>query len=128
MDAKMITSSDEFRAAIKARREELGLTGEQLDAIVGLTRGHVGKIEHGDKPWGKRAFRMEGAPQMTASIDWILDALGLALVLVPRDHVQRLTEAAHTPEPKRSAYTPRSGDQMGVEQTYRMSMRIRRPA
>jgi len=118
----MVTSETEMQRALKERREELGLTGEALDEIVGLSRGHVTKIENADKPWGKRAF------QMTPSMDWLLEALGMALVLVPRVEARGLTDRVHAPEPVAARYAPRSGESPETQQLIRSVIRIRRSA
>jgi hypothetical protein len=63
---------------MRREREAKGFTHLEMDARVGLASGHYGKIEHAGAAWGKQAFRM------THSIECILEALDLELILAPR--------------------------------------------
>ena len=73
----VIRSEGDMREALRQRRLTLHLTQEEAEHRVGLTRGHVGKVENSDKrKWGKRAFTM------TPTLEWLLECYGLRLVLV----------------------------------------------
>lgn len=76
--------SDMLRAMKEARRR-MGCTGEAMDDMVGLTRGHVVKIENGDKPWGRLTFTI------TSSLAWFIEAAGMRLLLVSQWLARKLT-------------------------------------
>jgi Helix-turn-helix len=61
-----------LRAAIAARRKELGLTQLALDEIAGVPTGYVGKLECGVRCLGDMSFEV------------MLAALGLEIVVRPR--------------------------------------------
>jgi hypothetical protein len=80
-----ITSELEFVAALRARREELGLSYETIEAITGMAEGSANKCLSGRKPIGALYqwlilealglnVRLEENPQTTAKIrnrsDW----------------------------------------------------------
>jgi hypothetical protein len=48
----LITDYRSLRAAFAARRKELGLTQNELDYLVFLADGHIGKLECGTKRFG----------------------------------------------------------------------------
>ena len=73
MTAKLIRSMPELLEAIRARRDELGVTHENLDSISGLASGYVSKLLC-DPP-----MKGLGATSLPA----LLGALGAALVMVP---------------------------------------------
>jgi hypothetical protein len=70
-DLPLITDYRGLRAAIAARRKELGLTQNDLDYLAYLADGHVGKLECGTKRYGD------------ISLTATLAALRVALLLVP---------------------------------------------
>ncbi len=72
----VIHSEGDMREALRQRRLTLRLTQEEVEHRIGLTRGHLGKVENGDKRWGKKPF------SMTATLEWMLECYGLRLVLV----------------------------------------------
>jgi hypothetical protein len=74
--APLITTYQDLRAALAARRKELKLSQIDLDGVALLAGGHVGKIECGSKRLGD------------ISLAAILGALGAALILVPADSAQ----------------------------------------
>lgn len=57
-----------------------------MDDLAGIAEGHFNKIECFDRSWGKKAFNM------TETADYILQALGLALVVMDRDAAMDLAE------------------------------------
>jgi len=71
-----VRTLEELILAFRARREELGLSQLELDDLAGLQDGYTGKIEAG--PVRGRSFG-------EVSLPLILDALGVRLVLVPKD-------------------------------------------
>ena len=118
MDPVRITQELDLIAAVKARREALGWSHLETDAKVGLTEGHTGKIEGWDKPWGKRAFTL------TPSMQWMLDALGLALVLVPKAMAEELTTRTHATDTV-SSYQRRDGVHQPRQMVLRLQARVR---
>lgn len=66
-------SYDELRAALNARRQQLGLTMEVLDEISGLQPGYSGKI------FGGR--RVKNMGPLSATV--LLGALGVQLAIIP---------------------------------------------
>jgi hypothetical protein len=72
----VVRQPSDLLKAVRARREELGLTHLEMDHRIGLASGHYGKLESAGAAWGRVGFRL------TASMANALDALGLELVLV----------------------------------------------
>jgi hypothetical protein len=68
--ARLIRDVDDLVEAIRARRDELGISYETMDAISGLSPGHCAKLSSGAKGIGR------------VSLPAVLGALGAALVLV----------------------------------------------
>lgn len=75
----VIRNEDEMREALRRRRRQLALTQEEAEHRIGLTRGHLGKVENGNRRWGKRPF------SMTYTLECMLSLYGLRLVLVEGD-------------------------------------------
>ena len=66
-----------MREALRERRRALHLTQEEAEHRIGLTRGHVGKVENSHRRgWGKRAF------SMTYTLECMLSLYHLRLVLI----------------------------------------------
>lgn len=78
MTAKVITSMPELVAAIRARRDELNLSHEAIDAIAGFQSGYTSKL------LSPNPIRNIGY----MSLGSLLGALGVALVVV-EDATQR---------------------------------------
>lgn len=98
-----VMGTQDFCDALKRRREAMGISGEALDDVVGLARGHAVKVENGIMPWGKAAFNM------TATASWIIQALGLRLVLMDERDAKRLLPGPEIGA-RVSLYRPRSGE------------------
>jgi transcriptional regulator with XRE-family HTH domain len=73
VSAAIVRDYDELRRAIAARRHELGLTQLEVNFRAGLQDGYVNKIECGIRHFGDM------------SLGVVLEALGLELVVRPRD-------------------------------------------
>lgn len=71
MNAPVLLTYDDLRAAIAARRQQLGLTQRAFDEIAGVPLGYTGKLECGMRNFGPM------------SLECILAALGVGLVLTP---------------------------------------------
>lgn len=84
MTPTIVTCTDDFVEVMKRRRKELGITHLEMDAKVGLTQGHTSKIEVPDAEWGKRPF------QMLMTVNWMLEALGLQLVVMRSDEAREI--------------------------------------
>lgn len=100
--AVVVRARNDVLTVVRQRREALGLTHLEMDAEVGLTSGHYGKIERMGAAWGKQAFRL------TSSMVWILDRLGLELIIAPKgschavaiEHDVRLPREAPEEQPR----------------------------
>lgn len=97
-----IRESDDLLTALAQEREARGMTCEELDHKLGVTRGHSNKMENGTKPWGRLCFRM------TAIVGWALEYYGLRLVLMPADMAESLMLEADV-RSNRRPYFPRGG-------------------
>ena len=78
-----IRSMPELVAALRARRDELQLTHETIDAIAGWPSGYAGKLL---------------APEPIKNLGWMslgaaLDTLGIALVVVENKEQRELVES-----------------------------------
>lgn len=80
-----IETSEDLIRALRDARVERGVTQEDVEHAVGLTQGHLGKIEHGGKTWGKLIIRM------TATLTWLMEYYGLSLVLMETETAAKLT-------------------------------------
>lgn len=78
----LITDYPGLRAAIDQRRKELGLSMLALDELAGLQSGYSAKILCGIKNLGP------------ISLECMLGALGMAIVLSPAKHVEFGSAAA----------------------------------
>ena len=88
MPGKRINSTDDFMAAVRERREALELTHGDVDHIVGWQDAYCSKVEGGDRSWGKRPFLM------THNAADLLQALGLAMVIVPADQAEEIADGS----------------------------------
>jgi transcriptional regulator with XRE-family HTH domain len=89
---RTIYTEADMALALADRRREKGQLQEEVEHLVGLTHGHLGKIEAGGKAWGKKPFRIRNAQadgesqqspaSMTATLFWLLEHYGLRLVLM----------------------------------------------
>lgn len=113
----LITSTEGFAAAVRERREALGLTQADVDQRSGLADGHTGKIESFDRKWGKGAFGM------TFSAEILLQTLGLALVVMPRDEALRKCKSGVVRE---VVQRPRGGAEAKTETRLSMTV-LRKP-
>lgn len=82
---KILETERDVNDALTEQRNTLGETQEEIEWRVNLTRGHLGKIEHGSKTWGKRVLRW------TPTLPWLLEALGLVIVVMDRDTAEKLS-------------------------------------
>lgn len=88
----VISSAADIPALLRAEREALGMTGEDLDAHIGWCDRYTAKCESPDKKWGKTVFRIERCAD-----DW-LAGLGRALVLLDRVQAENLMRQPSLPE------------------------------
>lgn len=86
MNPVMVTSTEGWVEVLRKRRKDLGLTHLAIDDEVGIADGHTSKIEAPDKPYGKRPFNM------TFVADYLLQRLGLCMVIMDRDEAVKLCE------------------------------------
>lgn len=90
-----LETDEDLTAALRERRMALALTQEDVEHQVNLAAGHLGKIEHGGKSWGKSILRM------TPTLLWLMELYGLKLVLMDAATAEKLTGPAmrHRPRP-----------------------------
>lgn len=82
--------SDMAMALAQARRDQ-GMTCEQLDEHAGFSDRYTAKLEHGDKPSGRKALHISAMGEI-----WV-QALGFRLCLVP---AERLDEIGYVTAPR----------------------------
>ncbi|MBI1359854.1 MAG: hypothetical protein GC155_06160 [Alphaproteobacteria bacterium] len=75
----VIANERDMHEALRARRRALHITQEEAEHEVGLTRGHIGKIENCKQKWGKHVFRM------TPTLEWLLEFYKLRIVVIDAD-------------------------------------------
>lgn len=71
-------------AALRDRRLQLDMTQEFVEHRVNLTHGHLGKIEAGDKSWGKKPI------SWTGTLNWLLELYGLKLCILTVEEANAL--------------------------------------
>ncbi len=74
-----VASQADFAEALRLRRLEMGLTQMQLDHAAGFHDGYTAHLERPFTRTGKKSFKL------TPMAGVWLEALGLRLVLMPRD-------------------------------------------
>jgi hypothetical protein len=100
----------QIASLLAARRAELGLTCEDLDARVGFSDRYAAKLEHPSRPQGRQGFHFDwpsealpgGGIRCTGMAEVWLQGLGLRLLLVDAETAERIgaTQApAHVPPP-----------------------------
>ncbi|PZO04679.1 MAG: hypothetical protein DCF29_10105 [Alphaproteobacteria bacterium] len=86
----VVHSRGQIVGALIARRHDLGLRGEDLDARIGWCDRYTGKVERPNRPEGRPSFKFDapcevmptGDIRPTGLSDFWLEALGVRLVLV----------------------------------------------
>jgi|GEM_PF-5447409 len=113
----IVHSRGQIVEALRARRHELGLTCEGLDAHAGFSDRYVSKLENPTSPSGKLGFHFDpasveigpsGNVRMTAMSELWLEALGLCLVLVDRATADAIG-ATPAPPPSPREHVARTG-------------------
>lgn len=130
---RTIYTEADMALALADRRREIGQLQEEVEHLVGLTHGHLGKIEAGGKSWGKKPFRIRNSqtesesPQspasMTPTLFWLLQHYGLRLVLMDEATAESLQ-----PNVAMAATTHTERDsrrQMPLQQTMILAVRRR---
>lgn len=97
---RSILTEGDMSQALAERRTDLGMLQEEVEHDVHLTHGHVGKIEAGDKTWGKRPFRInpkaavgddpQSPVSVTATLMWLMEHYKLKLLLVDEDTARQV--------------------------------------
>jgi hypothetical protein len=97
----IVTSATDIATTLRGDREALGMSGEELDAVIGWPDRYAAKVENPRKKWGRTLFRIE------PMADYWLKGLNRSLVLMDRDQAEQLmrdhAEASQGPESKRLA-------------------------
>jgi hypothetical protein len=81
-DQSMIRSMEDLLAALRARRDEIGVTHETIDEVAGWPSGYAGKLL---------------SPSPIKNLGWMslgvaLDSMGVALVMVENVEQRKLVE------------------------------------
>lgn len=84
----IIREQDDLLRALECERRRRGLSTDEVDHYVGLTRGQTCKTENGGKRWGRGSFRM------TPTIGWLLEFFGFRLVLMRAEEADLLIQGA----------------------------------
>jgi hypothetical protein len=87
MRPTIITDTVQFADLMRQAREELGVSGEELDHLCGWPERYTAKAENPGTRWGRVAFKLSENTTV-----W-LAALGLELVLVPVEQAQEICSA-----------------------------------
>lgn len=125
---RTIYTEADMALALADRRREMGQLQEEVEHLVGLTHGHLGKIEAGGKAWGKKPFRIRGESlqspaSMTPTLFWLLQHYGLRLMLMDEAQAEALQ-----PNINLASTTHRERDsrrEMPLQQTLIVSVRRR---
>lgn len=80
----VVTNRGDLAGALAEIRRARGMTCEQLDAHAGFSDRYTAKLEHGDKPSGRKALHLSAMGEL-----WI-QALGYRLLLAPCEVAERL--------------------------------------
>ena len=87
----IVHSRAEIAATLAERRRALGMTCEALDYHAGFSDRYTAKLEHGDKPSGRKGFIVQpGKITVSGMAEVWLEALGLRLVLVTIAHADAM--------------------------------------
>lgn len=70
-----VCTYEQLRKSLQRRRQSLGIGQKELDDLTGLPDGYVAKLECGTK-------------SLARSLDWVLEALGLVIIVAPKDCLQ----------------------------------------
>lgn len=98
----LIHSRGEIAEAVQTRRELLGMTCEDVDALAGFSERYTNKLESPEARCGKRGFYIDPARDRAACsfmAEVWLQTMGLALVLVSAEQAQALG-AVPAPPPR----------------------------
>jgi hypothetical protein len=81
-DQSMIRSMEDLLAALRARRDEIGVTHETIDEVAGWPSGYAGKLL---------------SPSPIKNLGWMslgvaLDSMGVALVMIENVEQRKLVE------------------------------------
>lgn len=116
MTPVIVTKTDDFAQAVKEQRERLGLTHADVDHMVGWQDAYCSKVEGFDRKWGKKPFNM------TYNAAELLQALGLALVVMP---VSEAAEIASAGSERRIKQVARGGHKPKKEARVTCTMKRR---
>lgn len=97
-----IDSDEDVATALRKRREDLGLSVQDVQRELGLTDNAAARLEAGGRrSWGRGILRM------TLTLMWLLEFYGLQLVLIDK-RTANLIAGAHIAERRRPHYEKRS--------------------
>jgi hypothetical protein len=84
----VVTNRLDMAGALAEIRRARGMTCEQLDAHAGFSDRYTAKLEHGDKPSGRKALHLSAMGEV-----WI-QALGYRLLLAPVEVAEQMRVTA----------------------------------
>jgi len=97
---RSILTEVDMSQALSERRADLEMLQEEVEHAVNLTHGHLGKIEAGDKKWGKRPFRInqkavagddqQSPVNVTPTLMWLMEHYKLKLLLVDEETARQV--------------------------------------
>lgn len=103
----IVHDQGDLATALLLRRDQLGMTGEDLDAHAGFQERYAAKLENPHAPWGRGSLRIRppcpSAPAGNVAVTimgslW-LDALGLKLVVMPAAQAEAIGALPCGPKP-----------------------------
>lgn len=89
----IVRNEQELASLLRGRREALGMPQDALDHRVGWAESYCAKVEAPNRRYGKRV--LWGMSDLLN--DW-LEALGLALVIMPRADAEALIASCDAPD------------------------------
>lgn len=92
----IVTSATDIATVLRGDREALGMSGEQLDEIIGWPDRYSAKVENPKRRWGRTLFRIE------PMADYWLKGLNRALILMDHDKAEQIVKehAATSQDPE----------------------------
>jgi hypothetical protein len=87
----IVHSRAQIASLLAELRRAKGMTCEDFDYHAGFSDRYVAKLEHGDKPSGRKGFVVEpGKITVSGMAEVWLEALDAALVLMPKAQAEAI--------------------------------------
>jgi hypothetical protein len=101
MKPVILKDDDHLVGLLRGERIRQDITQRELDERIGWEEGYCTKVEAPRRKYGKRVSTF-----FTSRLIWLLDALGLAIVLVDKRTAAEMVAASVDPEPDVSEHRP----------------------